>query len=93
MRIEHDPGLDEKYPGKFVASLVARYSDGTSERVFVENSTGTSLNPISDEELDAKFRELTVGALGEKQSGELLQRIKRLSGPQKVSSLATLYSG
>ena len=93
VRIEHDPGLDEKYPGKFVASLVARYRDGTSERVFVENSTGTAPNPISDDELDAKFRELTVGALGEKQSGELLQRIKRLSGPQKVSSLATLYSG
>lgn len=93
VRITHDPALDETYPGKFVASLVARYRDGTSERVFVENSTGTSLNPISDADLDAKFRELTVGALGERQSGELLGTIKKLGGPQKVSSFATLYSG
>ncbi|MCD2197662.1 MmgE/PrpD family protein [Actinomycetospora endophytica] len=75
VRITPKPDLDTAYPGKWVADIAVTFRDGTTERLFVEDSTGTSENPIPQDELDAKARDLTVGRLGPEQTEALLAAI------------------
>lgn len=75
VRITPKPELDTAYPGKWVADIAVTYADGTSESLFVDSPLGTAENPMSQADLDAKFRDLTVARLGEGRSVELLRAI------------------
>ncbi|MFD5125223.1 hypothetical protein [Streptomyces sp. NPDC058385] len=75
MRITHKPELDTAHPGKWVADITITYDDGTSESVFVDSPRGTAENPISQPDLDAKFRDLTATSMGSERSEELLRAI------------------
>ncbi|MDA3644219.1 MmgE/PrpD family protein [Saccharopolyspora indica] len=75
IRITPDPELDTAHPGKWVADITVTYRDGRSEHLFVDNPLGTAENPVSQADLDAKFRDLTVSVLGADRSEELLRAI------------------
>ncbi len=91
IKITESPELDRRYPAKFVAEVVGTFRDGSSERVFVEDSIGTAENPMSEPDLDAKFSELTLDILGENRARRLLAAIKQLDGQQRVASLTSLH--
>lgn len=90
IRMVEDLGLDQQYPGKFVADVTLRFRDGSSEHIFVEDSTGTIENPMSEEQLDGKFRELSRDVLEDERAEALLQGIKAFGGDAKVSSFTPL---
>ncbi|GAA4552911.1 MmgE/PrpD family protein [Amycolatopsis samaneae] len=75
VKIEIKPELDKAYPGRWVGDITVTYRDGTTEHVFVDNPAGTAENPLSQDDLDAKFRDLTVGAMGRDRSDALLHAI------------------
>lgn len=75
IRITPKPELDTAHPGKWVADITVTYRDGTGEHLFVENPLGTAENPVSQTDLDAKFRDLTVTSMGEERSEALLRAI------------------
>lgn len=75
IRITPNPDLDARYPGKWVADIAVTFTDGSRTTLFVEDSTGTAENPISQPELDAKFRDLTAARLGPDRAEELLHTI------------------
>lgn len=73
--IEVDTALDAGYPGRWIADITATYADGTTEHVFVDNPLGTAENPMSADDLDAKFRDLTTVAMGTERGETLLKAI------------------
>ena len=90
VRMTEDPDLDRRYPGKFVADVTLRLADGSSRPVFVEDSTGTIENPMSQQQLDAKFSELADEVLGAGRAGALLDAIRGFGGGGKVADFTAL---
>lgn len=90
VRMSEDPELDLKYPGKFVADVTLGFKDGSSEHVFVEDSTGTMENPMSQERLDAKFHELADDVLGPANAAALLRGIQQFGGGGTVDAFTAL---
>ncbi|MBC2640867.1 MULTISPECIES: MmgE/PrpD family protein [unclassified Rhodococcus (in: high G+C Gram-positive bacteria)] len=90
VKIEVKPELDTAYPGRWVGDITVNYTDGTSESLFVDNPTGTAENPMSQEDLDAKFRDLTVTAMGTESSEALLHAIQGGDLDQPASDFAAL---
>lgn len=90
--IEKRPELDRVHPGKWVADLTATFKDGTQERLFVEHSTGTADNPISQSGLDAKFRDLTLRPMGQGRSDALLAAIHTTGPAQPARTLTDLIA-
>lgn len=88
--ITPDPKLDVDYSSKLVAGMTVSFADGASETLFVEDSVGSSGNPMSEETLDAKFRDLVVGELGEARADELLAAIKGAPLDTPASAFAGL---
>ncbi|MFD5125989.1 MmgE/PrpD family protein [Streptomyces sp. NPDC058385] len=75
IRITPKPDLDAAYRGKWVADITVTYADGTQESLFVDSPLGTAENPMSQPDLDAKFRDLTATSMGSERSEELLRAI------------------
>ncbi|MFI2280710.1 MmgE/PrpD family protein [Nocardia beijingensis] len=90
VRIEVDTELDAAYPGRWVADITATYDDGSSEHVFVDNPLGTAENPMSADDLDAKFRDLTAVAMGAERSETLLKSITASDPDLPVAEFAAL---
>lgn len=87
-----DAQLDLHYPGKFVADVTVTFKDGSSEHVFVEDSTGTVENPMSQDRLDGKFRELAAGVISAEKTEALLQAIRDFGGGEPVASFTALLA-
>lgn len=85
-----DFDLDARYPGKFVADVVLTFKDGSSEHVFVEDSTGTVENPMSEAQLEGKFRELAEDVIGAERTTALLMGIRQLGGNGDVGNFTAL---
>ena len=88
VRITPNPELDAGYPGKWVGDITVTYTNGTTGHRFVEDSSGTVDNPISQADLDAKFRDLTAERLGEHRSEELLRALTDGDLDMPASALA-----
>ncbi|NEW26652.1 MmgE/PrpD family protein [Nocardia cyriacigeorgica] len=88
--IEVDTELDTAYPGRWVADLTVTYRDGSSDHIFVDSPRGTAENPMSQPDLDAKFRDLTVAGMGVERSEALLTAIKAGDPATKVTEFAAL---
>ncbi|MGV9711479.1 MmgE/PrpD family protein [Gordonia sp. NPDC003424] len=90
LRIHVDAELDKKYPTKMVADITATFTDGSTEHIFVEDSVGSAPNPMSQEDSDAKFRDLTTTNLGAEQTEALLAAIKNTDPSVKAADLVGL---
>jgi 2-methylcitrate dehydratase PrpD len=87
VRLVEDAQLDEAYPGKFVTEATITFADGHPEVKFVENSLGTPDNPMTEEAHDAKFLELTAGALGAVRAKQLLAVLHELPREMAIAQL------
>ncbi|CAM3036795.1 MmgE/PrpD family protein [Skermania piniformis] len=90
VKIDVKPELDRAYPGRWVADITVRYADGTSETKFLDNPSGTAENPMRQQDLDAKFHDLTVSTLGTERSNALLQAITGGDLDQPAAEFAAL---
>lgn len=59
-----------------------------SESIRVEHARGTPENRLSDDEIWQKFEDLVVPTLGQRQAGELADRVWQLEAAESVSELA-----
>ena len=90
--IEEDPTLDAKYPGKFIADVTITFRDGSSRHVLIENSSGTTENPLSDAQQDAKFFDLTDSALGNERTRALLSALRTLDPHVPARTITAMWS-
>jgi len=79
---EADPGV-----GNSQAVAVARLVNGSEERVEVTAASGTPENPMSTEDLHAKFLDLAAPVLGERQADALLATAERLEELESLDEL------
>ena len=64
IRVEVDEELESVYPEKIAMRVRAEDSAGQVHEVRVENPVGHETNPMSRDDIDAKFRGLAAPALG-----------------------------
>ena len=66
--------------------------DGRELRVHIPWATGTPQNPISDEDLEAKFRDLVGPFISESAADRTVATVKSLDDVSDVSEIASLVS-
>ncbi len=86
-----DPEINSQFPAKTIARVAMQTKRGRFQTT-VEYPRGNPENPLSDEELAAKFRSLTAGIVGERVSEKLQAAILDLPRARDVSSLTQLLA-
>jgi 2-methylcitrate dehydratase PrpD len=87
-----DPGLDPLYPEKFPARVTIALEDGTSRQETVLLPKGDPGAPLSDAELEDKFRANCAAVLPEPHVRRLRDAILRLPRESSVTELAALLA-
>lgn len=75
---------DDTQPG--AATAIATLRDGRAIRVRVEHATGTPENPLSDDELLAKYHDLADAVIGEDRASHLAEVINRIDQARDLSA-------
>ena len=86
VRVSVDDTLNRQFPAKTMARVTMRTRRGDFATT-VEYPRGNPENPLSNAELEAKFRLLTQGLISEERGGELLVAIHDLPEAKNVSAL------
>ena len=79
-----DPELSKAFPGQRAARVEIELADGRKVMHFQPNRKGDPEIPLSDEELNDKFMELTVPVLGEPAARALLKDVWTLETLKNV---------
>jgi 2-methylcitrate dehydratase PrpD len=67
--------------------ITAKLTDGTTVEHYVEFASGSLENPLSDEQLDAKFTELVVPVLGDDHARVLIRILRDFENEPDVKNL------
>ena len=86
-----DPEINSQFPAKTIARVTMHTRRGAF-RTTVEYPRGNPENPLSDDDLRAKFRSLTMQIVGEKTVEKLQDAIFDLSRQRDVTSLTPLLA-
>jgi 2-methylcitrate dehydratase PrpD len=73
--VREDPALTADFPGKRAARVAATLHDGSRREHFAPYRKGDPEAPLSDADIDAKFRELVAPVVGEGACAELLRKL------------------
>ncbi len=87
IRVNHDPSLDPRYPEGIPNRITLHLKDG---RTLTEENTfprGHARNPMSDEEVEAKFYTLTEWALPRTRQDEVLKFVWHLDAQPTIRPL------
>jgi 2-methylcitrate dehydratase PrpD len=88
IKLELDPALTQARPRR--QGIVEVYTrDGRTLRVHVKSVRGTADNPMTDQEVEAKARDLVAPVLGSEKSEKLLHLVKNL---ERVGNIRDLGS-
>ena len=91
VEVTEDPEMTALFPQAQAARIEA-VTGGETYVVEIENSKGNAANPLSDEEVEAKFRSLAEGVMPMEQTESLLSRLWRFeeepSAPGVVDAMA-----
>jgi 2-methylcitrate dehydratase PrpD len=86
-----DPEINSQFPAKTIARVTMQTARGRFQST-VEYPRGNPENPLSDEELAAKFRSLTAKIVGDRDSEKLRAAVQDLSRARDVTSLTQLLA-
>jgi 2-methylcitrate dehydratase PrpD len=90
VRCAADEECDRIFPNQFPAVLRVRLKNGEVQEVRVSHNRGGPENPLSDEELEVKFRTNAGRAQPTKQVEELRCALKALGGADTVGEVTRL---
>jgi 2-methylcitrate dehydratase PrpD len=91
VQVSVDPELDQLFPEKTAIRVVIHTSRGEFSTT-VEYPKGDPNNPMSDAELEEKFRWLTAGLIGEEKSDQLRGTVDQLDQMTNVRQLVSLLA-
>jgi 2-methylcitrate dehydratase PrpD len=86
-----DPEINAQFPAKTIARVTVHTARGRFQTT-VEYPRGNPENPMTDDDLQAKFRSLTAGTVGEQASRKLHAAILDLARARDVTSLTQLLA-
>lgn len=89
-RIIHDPELDKVYPKLWPAKTKIKTKDGKTYEARVDISKGDPGNPLTEEELQEKFRILAGKVLTKEKIDEIVRMVQRLETLEEINILTEL---
>ena len=91
VQVRRDATLTARYPQGIPNRVVLTMSDGTTLTEVVEFPRGHARNPLTDAELEEKFRKLVTPRYGAARTEELLQSLWRLDKVEDVGKVVRLF--
>ncbi len=82
-----DPELDREFPAKWPARVSVKTTDGGEFEYRLEHPKGDPENPLSWDELIAKFTSLASQVLPESQCAEIISLVKKVDHLEDISEL------
>jgi len=82
-----DPAVDAGWPRTDSTELLAGFDDGRELRVRVEEAKGDLSNPVTDEELLVKFRQLSAPLLPPTEVEAVIEMCRNLEAVSDISEL------
>ena len=87
-KVVPDPELDKLYPGKGIPNRITiKMKDGKSFEKRVDAPKGHALNPMTDEEVEAKFLSMAQPMLGERAAREAMEPMWNLDQQEDLSDV------
>lgn len=90
VRVNHDPALDPRYPKGIPNRITVTLTDGRTITGEVEFPRGHAGNPMTDGEVEAKFRRLVEPRYGRAKADSILTRCWELEKLTGITELLTL---
>jgi 2-methylcitrate dehydratase len=90
IRVREDRSLTEMYPKHIANRVTLRLKDGQTVTEQVDDPKGHTNNPMSGEEVEAKFRRLISRFMGESAAREIADFVWNLEKQGRVATLAEL---
>jgi 2-methylcitrate dehydratase PrpD len=87
-RVSVDPALTAKYPGAWPGRVTLTLSDGTRLGALQDYPRGNPENPVSTNELEAKFLALVAPRLGETIAARTVDAVHEI---ERCEDIATLF--
>jgi 2-methylcitrate dehydratase PrpD len=88
--IEVDPEMDAIYPGRYAGIVTVVLTDGRRLQKRVDYSKGMPENPMTREEIHAKYRSLAAAAVGPRAVDVLLARLVGIFEARDVADMGRL---
>jgi 2-methylcitrate dehydratase len=88
VKVERHPDLSARYPQTVGNIVTVRLHDGRTFSMRVDHALGHAMNPLSDPQLEAKFRALASTHLDPERAAAVLQIAWNLDGLDDVSALS-----
>jgi len=85
--VKEDRALSAAYPGSVPNRVTVKLDDGKTLAVQVDDPRGHPKNPMSEEEIEQKFRLLTKGILKEAQVEKVLRFVRTIERRSDLSPL------
>ncbi len=87
-----DDELEAKFPDLIVMRAAARTTDGREHSVEIVNPRGHEDNPVTPDEVAAKFLRLTIPGYGEPRAREILAAWSAIADARRVSEAVDLLA-
>ncbi|WP_292000340.1 MmgE/PrpD family protein [Caldivirga sp.] len=86
-KVTVDPELDKHYPQAVPTVVNVKLRNGREAEVKVDYPRGHPMNPMSDDEVENKFRRLTAGLLTVRQQDEVIRMVWGLEDIKDITLL------
>jgi 2-methylcitrate dehydratase PrpD len=92
VKLENDPEAEEMElrEGKVTCTVTVKFKDGTVKKATIHQVKGAPGNPMTEEELKAKFKANTIDIFSEAQVNQIIDTVLNLEKLPKVSDLTKL---
>lgn len=91
-RLIHDEELGPLFPKAYSSVVVVKTVDGRSYSERVDHARGTPENPVTEEELESKFKRLTSGVISQQRANKVINAVRNLNSRKELLALARLVS-
>jgi 2-methylcitrate dehydratase PrpD len=90
MTLVHDPALDASYPERYTSVVELLLKDGRTVSRRVEFAKGTRENPLTSDEVRAKYHRLTGPVIPRDRADAIMAAVDRFDKASDLTALAAL---
>jgi len=87
-----DPEMNRQFPEKFPAEVEIQLKDGKKYLKYVSGPPGEAENPVSDEVIEKKFRQLSSSILSQEKVEEIVTFFQNLESQKNMKDLLKMIS-
>ena len=85
--LEKDPRIEKNFPAEWPAAVKVHLANGTSFEKYVRFPKGDPENPLTWQELSAKFHSLAARVISKSDCEQLVQSVKDMNSPAELRSI------